>query len=318
MGSFSQNSALDTGDDRAFPNHRMSPRFFTRGRIATWALLPLALIAMGCIFSPDHLILFPSQGNLGSIGGTRRTLPFGGGELEIWTARSGGGRLVSAPRQPAARPTRPAPDVYILRFYGNADRADPNVGPEALEWSLGPVEFWGVNYPGYGGSTGPAALAKVGPAALAAFDALQRESAGKPILVFGTSLGTTAALHVAAHRNVAGVILQNPPPIRQIILRQFGWWNLWLLAGPLATRIPAALDSVANAQAVHAPGIFLLAEKDDLVKPRYQQLVVAAYAGEKRVITQPGARHNEPLDGATTAELNAAVTWMLARPKPGS
>ena len=236
----------------------------------------------------------------------------------MWVARSGqspfrhGGSETRATR--AARPPEP-PDVYVLRFYGNADRADGNVVLDAGEWPAGTAEVWGVNYPGYGGSTGPARLASIGPAALTAFDALQKEAAGKPIVVYGTSLGTTAALCVAAHRPVTGVILQNPPPLRQIILRQFGWWNLWLIAGPMALQIPASLDSLANARATHAPGVFLLAEKDTVVRPKYQLLVVAAYAGPKRAITQPGADHNEPLDAATSAELDTAIHWML--PDPG-
>ena len=93
------------------------------------------------------------------------------------------------------------------------------------------------------------------------------------------------------------MILQNPPPLRQIILRQYGWWNLWLLAGPVAWHIPSALDSLANARAVHAPGVFLLAEKDRIVAPRFQRLVVDAYAGRKRVISLPGAGHMSPMDG---------------------
>ena len=98
-----------------------------------------------------------------------------------------------------------------------------------------------------------------------------------------------------------------------MILRQFGWWNLWLLAGPVALQIPRELDSVANAKASHAPAIFLLAEKDEVVAPRYHRLVVEAYAGEKRVITLPGARHNDPVEGAALADLHGALDWLLPR-----
>lgn len=284
-------------------------RIFTLQRLALWALIPLAMFALGCMVSPDRLILFPSTDDVGSIGATRRTLPFEDGVLEVWTGRTNGQKLG---RNQAAREFQ-RPELYVLRFYGNADRADSNVGEEVFDWRPGPAEFWGVNYPGYGGSTGPAKLAKIGPAALAAFDALQQEAQGRPILVYGTSLGTTAALYVAARRPVAGVILQNPPPIQQIIRRQFGWWNLWLIAGPLSLRIPAALDSLANARATHVPAIFLLAENDDMVAPKYQRLVVDAYAGPKQVVTQRGARHNESLDRATTAEFHAAVASLLAQ-----
>ncbi len=259
---------------------------------------------MGFLFSPDRLILFPTTEATGSVGATRRMIPFEGGQLEIWTGRSR--HLVNGQR----------PDAYVLRFYGNADRADPNVGEEASEWTARPVEIWGVNYPGYGGSTGPARLSRIGPAALAAYDALQAVAAGRPIIVYGTSLGSTAALHVAANRAVAGAVLQNPPPLRQIALRQFGWWNLWLIAGPLALRLPSALDSVANARGVHAPGVFLLAERDEMIQPRFQRLVVDAYAGPKRELLVPGALHNDPLDHSTQSALFAAVNAFFDPPAP--
>lgn len=195
----------------------------------------LVTVPAACLLSPDRLVLFPTRGPTRHAGATRATLPFRDGALELWTARS----------RPAAGATRA--EVYVLRFYGNADRADPNVGREiAGQWSRRDTVLWGVNYPGYGGSDGAAQLESIGPAALAAYDALRREAGpDRPILVFGTSLGTIAALHVAAQRpDLAGLILQNPPLIRQIILKGYGWWNLWLLAGPLATHVPAALDSV--------------------------------------------------------------------------
>jgi pimeloyl-ACP methyl ester carboxylesterase len=120
---------------------------------------------------------------------------------------------------------------------------------------------------------------------------------------------------VAASRpvEVAGLILHNPPPLREVILRQFGWWNLWLLAGPVALQIPRELDCIANAKATRAPGIFLLAEKDEIVPPRFHRLVVQAYAGEKRVIELPGAHHNDPIEGTALAELNDEFNWMLTK-----
>jgi len=178
-------------------------------------------------------------------------------------------------------------------------------------WSDRAVEIWGMNYPGFGGSTGPARLSRIGPAALAAFDELKRSADDRPIVPFGTSIGATAALHIAAHRPVAGLILHNPPPLREMILRQFGWWNLWLLAGPIALQIPRELDSIANAKTIRAPAIFLLAEKDEVVAPRFHRLVVDAYAGEKRVIELHGALHNDPIEGASLADLNDALSWLL-------
>src|ERR1043166_491606 len=219
----------------------------------------------------DQFVLFPSTARIPAGAATRKAVPFEGGELEVWTAASR-----------AARSGQPT--TYVLRFYGNADRVERWVADEAEMFGERAVEVWGVNYPGFGGSTEPARLSRVGPAALAAFDALKQRAGDRPILVFGASLGSTAALHVGAHRGVAGLVLHNPPALRQMILRQFGWWNLWLLAGPLSFKVPSALDSIANAKATRAPAIFLLAENDEIVAPRFQKMVVEAYAGEKRVI----------------------------------
>ena len=250
---------------------------------------------------PDHLILFPTRTSIDAGGAIRKTIPFQNGELELWTA-------ISRRAQQNGRV-----DTYVLRFYGNADRAERWVAAEADEWDDRTVEIWGMNYPGFGGSTGPTRLSRIGPAALTAFDELQRHANSNPIVLYGASLGASAALHIAAHRPVAGLILHNPPPLRQMILRQFGWWNLWLLAGPIALQIPRDLDSVSNAKAIHVPAIFLLADKDEVVAPRFHQLVVGAYAGEKRVIPLPDAYHNDPIEGTALADLNRALDWLLPK-----
>src|SRR5437660_1096609 len=267
-------------------------------------LLAIGVVYLAVIFFghlSDHLILFPTRAPIDAGSAVRKTVPFQSGELEVWTAKS----------QRAQQQGRA--DIFILRFYGNADRADRWAAAEAEMWNDRAVEIWGMNYPGFGGSTGPARLSRIGPAALAAFDELKRRAGDRPIVPFGASIGATAALHVAAHRPVAVLILHNPPPLRETILRRFGWWNLWLLAGPVALQIPKDLDSIRNAKAIRAPAIFLLAEKDEVVPPHYHKLVVDAYTGDKRVIPLPGAYHNDPIESAALANLNDAVDWLLAK-----
>ena len=149
-------------------------------------------------------------------------------------------------------------------------------------------------------------------AALATFNALKSKTDSKPIFVFGASIGSAVAMHVAANRDVRGLVLHNPPPLRQIILRNYGWWNIWLLAGPVALQIPRGLDSIANAKQIRAPAIFLLGENDEIVPPRFQHLVVDSYAGEKQVITLPGAYHNSPIEGPVVAQIDRAYDRLFA------
>lgn len=265
------------------------------------AIVPIYLAVFVFAHLADRLILFPTTAPLNAGSAVRKTIPFQDGDVEIWTARS----------ELARKNERP--EAYVLRFYGNADRADRWVAAEAEMWDRRAVEVWGMNYPGFGGSTGPALLKRIGPAALASFDALKIAAGERPVVVFGASIGTAAALHVAAQRKVAGLILHNPPAIRQMILREFGWWNLWLLAGPAAMQMPPDLDSVANARKASAPAIFLLAERDEVVAPKYHRLIANAYAGEKRIIMMPGAGHNSPIEGAALADLYHALEWLLPR-----
>ena len=269
-------------------------------RSAVWFVLYLVVIALAPL--PDRLILFPTTYRIDAGAATRKAVPFQNGELEVWTARSARARQLAQA------------EIYVLRFYGNADRADRWVAIEAEMWKDRAVEVWGMNYPGFGGSTGPARLTGLGPAALVAFDELQKVAGDRPIVVYGASLGTTTALHIAAHRKIAGLILHNPVAMRQIILRQFGWWNLWLFAGPMAQKIPRDLDSIANARTIRSPAIFLLAEKDEVIAPRFQHLVVNAYAGEKRIVSLAGAGHNDPIEGTALAEFHNALDW-LAPPR---
>jgi uncharacterized protein len=272
-----------------------------RRRLFLIGIAYIAVILFGHL--PDHFILFPTSNPIDPKGAVRRTIPFENGQLELWTAKS---RLAEKNGRP---------EVYVLRFYGNADRAERWVRAEAESWNERAIEIWGMNYPGFGGSTGPARLKRIAPAALTAFDALRSETAESPILIFGASIGATPALYIATQRPVAGLVLHNPPALRQVILYQYGWWNLWLLAGPVAAQIPRQLDSVRNAKAVHAPAIFLLAEQDEIVAPRFQQLVVNAYAGEKRIIHLRGAHHNDPIEGTALADLYQALDWLLPREK---
>lgn len=255
----------------------------------------LMLLSGGCA---DRLILYPSAHALPTQGLQRREIASGKGIIEIWTSRSPG----------AMTGTEPA--AFVLAFIGNASRAEFVAPMFAEDWGARPIEVWAVNYPGYGGSTGPALTASIAPTALAAYDALRAVAGNRPIFLDSQSIGGTAALHVAAHRPVAGCVLHNPPPLRQLILGRFGWWNLWILASIVARSVPVDLDTIANAKLVQTPAVFVRSDADEVVPPKFQHLVYDAYAGSKRLVHVPGAKHNERADGAAFLQEQAAMDWL--------
>src|SRR4051812_1610627 len=279
---------------RLFPKSR-------RRRIAVVLVLLAYSLLMGLGGCADYFILYPTTGAYRVAGTERREVAVPGRlPVEVWTARSSGA-------------TAREPQAFVLEFVGNASRGEAMADMVAREWGERPVEVWAVNYPGYGGSPGPARLKAIPPAALAAFDALKSRAGAKPVFVSGQSLGTTAALYVAANRPVAGTVLWSPPPLRNMILGRFGWWNLWLVAGPVALQIPGELDSLRNAKKVTAPGVFVATGRDTVVPLSYQTKVSDAYVGEKQYIRRPTSEHNELLEGASIAEYQAALDWLWAR-----
>jgi pimeloyl-ACP methyl ester carboxylesterase len=264
-------------------------------------LLAIATLALGGVGCADRLIMPPVP-------------PVGEGDgSPCVMIQRGDGRVLETfrARSPGAKDAEPR--AFVLRFSGDANTAAQWT---ADRWRERPVEAWVVNYPGYGGSSGPRTLRELAHAALVAHDEMRRVAGARPIIVEGFSLGTVPALHVAANRPaVAGVIVQNPPPLRQVVLRHHRWWNLWLLAGPVALSLPREVDSIANAKRCHARAAFLVAEKDEAIPPALQRGIYDAYAGEKRLILQRGAGHVAPLDNATMAEVQDAMDWMLPASK---
>jgi pimeloyl-ACP methyl ester carboxylesterase len=286
----------DQPDPIAPPAPARRPAWQRRLRAYAIAYLALCLLIVfnGCA---DRLILFPSTQGIPLPGLNRVEIDVPNAKpIEIWTGRS---RAVARGAEPEA---------YCLEFTGNASRGEEMAYYSSGEWGDHPVEVWAVNYPGYGGSAGPARLKSIPPAALAAYDALAKKANGKPIFLLGQSLGSAAALHVAANRpgGCAGVLLSNPPPLRQLIWRRHGWWNLWLLATPVALSVPSELDSLANARRATAPAIFILAGRDTVVPAKYQEQVFAAYAGPKRALRVADIDHNDPLPAEDLQTLAAA------------
>ena len=246
----------------------------------------------------DVLILGPLPGKFDAGTAHREMVGAAGRKIEVWVARS-----------PALGPDE-TPTGYVLELPGHTTRAEQIAQYVAQRWHRWPVEAWVVNYPGVGGSNGWPRLASVGPASLAVYDEIRhRAGPNTPIFVEANSLGTAAGLCVAARRPVAGCVLHDPVPLKQLILAKYGWWNLWLVAGPVAWHIPTDLDSLSNAPRVKSPAVFIFADGDDYVPPDLQHRVVDLYAGPSRKVVLHGG-HWSSVEGNTADELERAIGWL--------
>ena len=136
-------------------------------------------------------------------------------------------------------------ELLILRFLGSRGRAElATADPGDRLESLG-AEVWTVNPPGFGASTGPTSLARYAHCALVAADAILAHAEGRPVWVYGKSIGASAALLVAAERPIDCLIVKNAVPVERLLARRHGWWNPSLLA---SLCIPSDLNCMHNAR----------------------------------------------------------------------
>ncbi|MEM7164030.1 MAG: hypothetical protein AAF581_01125 [Planctomycetota bacterium] len=286
-------------------------------RLATFtALLATASCALlsttGCTGLANKFILFPSHHPIAAT--AERVVIAGDDEvppIETYHLHVG-----DADAEPTA---------FVLAFTGNAGRAEhiplrvahtlDAHTPGTTTLSRRNVTIVGMQYPGYGERpVGSADLSELGEFGIRAYDDLCKRAGDRPVYLYGLSLGTTLALHIAAtahDRPPAGLILDRPPELRGIIIGDNGWWNFWALSFPVWWGVPSSADSERNGKLVGSvPALFLLSDADEMVRPVHQQRVANAYAGPKQVVWA-SCSHTALIDATNAPNLLGGLRWLL-------
>jgi pimeloyl-ACP methyl ester carboxylesterase len=222
----------------------------------------------------DSLLFFPQP-----LGGTTH-LQANAAPLEV-AARDGirlRGWMVKGTADPA--PT-------VLYFGGNA---------EEVSWTLSDLRWppeWtiiGLNYRGYGASEGKPGQLALQSDALAVYDAVAlRDDVDRArIVVFGRSLGTAIAAHVAAERlEVAAAVLVSPYDSMIAIGKLHYPWL------PVSLLLKHRFEAAADAARCRAPMLAIVGEADSIIPPARSRALYDAWAGPKRWLSIAGADHND-------------------------
>ena len=200
--------------------------------------------------------------------------------------------------------TAPAPTV--IYFGGNA---------EEVSWTLADARWpreWaivGVNYRGYGASEGAPGQAALQSDALAIHDAVARRDDVDPrrIVVFGRSLGTAIAVHLAAERAnaVSGAVLVSPYDSMTAI----GKLHYPYLPVSLLLRHP--FDAIPDARRNRMPLLAIVGERDSIIPPQRSRALYDAWAGPKSWLAIAGADHNDL--GVTEAYWQGIAKFLAER-----
>lgn len=204
------------------------------------------------------------------------------------------------------------PEICFLRFLGSRGRAEMATLDPADRLLDRAAEVWTVNPPGFGRTTGPADLDRYADCALLAIEHLKKHARQRPIWVCGKSIGTTAALLAAAQGGVAGVILRNAMPLRELLARHYAPRTLGLSRYAIAPAIPHRMDSLANARRVTVPGLLLVSKQDQVVPAAYQREVISAYGGHTTVLEVAGGHDERALQPEDEAAYQRLVRALVA------
>ncbi len=186
---------------------------------------------------------------------------------------------------------RPPPSSpALLWFYGNGETVAA-IWPVVRAFQPPGTALLVLDYPGYGGSGGRATEAALYAAADAAYDALATRPDVDPqrIYVYGRSLGSAVATYTAAHRRVAGLILESPFTNAAAMAQHH-----YRLLPRFLLRL--SLDNVANIRRVHCPILLFHGDADRLVPTAMGMAVAAAAAGPVKVVLIHGSGHNDTYD----------------------
>lgn len=193
---------------------------------------------------------------------------------------------------------RPDARLAVLYFGGNGEIVGPDAGIVRLARTH-PFDVYSVNYRGYGPSDGTATLDAVVGDGVAIFDAVSSrpEVAGRPLLLYGFSLGSWPALSVAGRRPVAGIVLQSPPNAAAEVvphLRTLLPWYLRPFARvAVAPEVAAREDQpVMLAPQARAPLLVLHGDADRSVPIACgRDLFTRAGSADKEFVSVPGGGH---------------------------
>ena len=189
----------------------------------------------------------------------------------------------------------------VLYFGGNAEDVSWMIGQAAahapgIAWLL-------VSYRGYGGSGGSPSAQNISADALRWYDHAAAVLKPSRISVFGRSLGSGAAVHVAAQRPVASVVLVTPfDSLAEVARHHYPFL-------PVGWMLRHRFDSVDLAPRISAPLLCIAAARDVVIPPAHARRLYEAWGGPKRLLELEGAGHNDT-DGAPDfwRSIRAALT----------
>jgi fermentation-respiration switch protein FrsA (DUF1100 family) len=259
-----------------------------------WSIAALYVVVLALLWAFQERITFPAP--RAAVPDPQKVLGFG--ELVELVMRDGTrlrGWYLPPEDVEGRRPSAPA--AALLWFYGNGENIAA-IWPIVRDFRPKSAALLIVDYPGYGGSSGRTSEAGIYEAGDLAYNAVVTRPGVDPqrIYVYGRSLGSAVATHVAVNHEVRGLILESPfTSAHEMASRHYRLVPSFL--------VRLRLDNLGNIRRIRCPVLILHGNADALVPIEMgQKLAVAAPGpGPVEFVTIEGAGHNDTYERGGTA-----------------
>lgn len=179
----------------------------------------------------------------------------------------------------------------VLYLHGNRETLAAPWRAERLnevaELGIGVI---GVEYRGFGGSTGHPSEAGLITDAETAYDYAAKQAPGAKIALFADSLGTGVAVALATKRPVAGMVLDSPfSSVRHVSEESYPWL-------PVKFLLNSPWDSYTRIQTLEVPVLIAICEEDKKFPAAEGKRLFTAIPADnpnKMQLTFPGCGHIE-------------------------
>jgi uncharacterized protein len=181
--------------------------------------------------------------------------------------------------------------VALLHFHGNGEVVADWLGDFARALDAGALDAYFAEYRGYGGSTGRPSLSALLADALTVFDAMERPA--RDVVVYGRSIGSLGAAHVAAHRDVKALVLESGiGDLAERLLARVRPEEVGANEDELRAAVKASFDQEAKIARAKCPVLVLHAENDHIVKKHHAERNAEAAGSRAELVMYPIGDHN--------------------------
>jgi hypothetical protein len=203
--------------------------------------------------------------------------------------------------------------LVVLFFHGNGGNVSHRLDKLAVLHDIG-ADTLIIDYRGYGKSSGTPSEHGIYRDALAAYRWLTvtRDVPPQRIVVYGESLGSAVAVHLASEAPLGGVVLESGfTSVMDIAQEMFPFL-------PVRWIVKHKYDSIEKVHRINAPLLILHSREDELFEMSHPERLLAAARPPKRLVEMQGGHNDAYLVSAQTyrSALADFLTEIRTTPEP--